>query len=491
MFQSRRTLFGYGLIIIFLLCCCALKFGVIPPISGLKLEANILIFVVGVVATLWIGELMPIGFASLSPIVLLPMFSIISAKAAAGAYLSSVVFLLVGGFMMSQALERHGVPDFIGDRIKGLAGQSLVRQMGLITITTCVLSMWISNTATALIMVTVATSMLSYVTGGSAEERNKLKIAYLLCIAYSANLGGMMTPVGTAPNAIMMGLLEKTPSASPIPFAAWMAYGLPLLPLSAVFVFYLLHDIKLDAFSIKATHEKHMTLSINGRRTMWVFAFVSILWLTRKTIRIGGMTIWGWSDVLDLSTMVDDGFVAVLGVLLMALVPRAQSAEEATYSAKNDMGLLSWDDALKIPWGLMLLFGGGLALAKAFGDTGLSRWIGASIQDWSSLPDIVLVLMITGLLSFLTEVTSNTATATLILPLVLTLGVGLGLDPLLLAWPATMAVSAAFMLPVATPPNAIVAGYGNIPTGLMARKGLVLNCLSVVYISFLAWVYFS
>jgi sodium-dependent dicarboxylate transporter 2/3/5 len=489
------------------------RLGLIDPPADLSREGLIVAGVMIVMATSWILEGLPLAATALLPMVLLPLLGAMAGKTVAKAYMSSIIMLLLGGFMLAKGLERWGVPERVAHLVSRWASGSPVRLLAGLMATTAFMSMWLSNTATTLIMVTVA---LAAATGAERSEQNapddvfRFKIALALGIAYAANVGGLMTPVGTAPNALLLSLSQKLmPEREPIPFFDWMVLSAPVVIVLVPTIFFLLHKVLLpfpkDLHLEDDDEVEVPRLGPGGRRALVIFGITALLWVWRKDINLGFATLPGWSGLLGLSKHVDDGVVAMLGCILMFAFPAGgppPPGEQRPRLARSALGLaawldytvreervLSWEQARKIPWYLVLLFGGGLALADAFASSGLSAWLGDQLVWLKGAPPIVLVLVLCLGMSLLTEVTSNTATTTLVLPVMFAAAAPLGVDPLMLMWPATICASAAFILPISTPPNAIAAGAANIAPLQMARVGAVVNLIAVVLVSVVTMVW--
>jgi solute carrier family 13 (sodium-dependent dicarboxylate transporter), member 2/3/5 len=472
---------GVGLFISF-----GARLGVLEPPEGLSSEGMMAAGAMVIMATLWLFEVIPLAATSLLPLFLFPLLGIAGVKQVAGTYGNSIIMLLMGGFFLAKGLERWNVPMIFARVVEKWAAGSAVRlYYGLLGIT-CFFSMWLSNTATTLIMVTVATAAIA---SAAKSDKNKKEdvtrfgLALLLGIAYAANVGGLATPVGTAPNAIMIGLYDDLVQDNPLTFVNWMVLALPVVMLLLVIIALLLQKVlcrfpsDLDLGSARETQEGSLSeLSSGGRRAMIIFGFTALLWVCRRDIDVGLFVIPGWSSVLGLGKLVNDASVAMFGAIIMFAMPAGEGRER----------VLDWNTARQIPWYLLLLFGGGLALASVFSSTGLSAWLADQLIGLRDAPLWVVVLILCAGMSLLTEVTSNTATTTLLLPLLGATAASLDMPYLYLMWPATLCASAAFILPISTPPNAIVAGAGNISMSQMARVGVWLNVIAVLLISLFA-----
>ena len=406
----------------------------------------------------WVSEAIPIPATSLVPFALLPMFGVVDHKTVASSLGSHVILLLMGAFMLSKAIEKSGAHQRLAVYMVRLVGVSSGRRLVFgFMLATGLLSMWISNTATTLIMLPIALAILAHV------DNKELKVALILGIAYAASVGGIGTPIGTPPNVIFMGIYEEH-TGREFSFLSWMKIGVPIVLIALpIMAWWLTRNVKL---------EEEIKLPELGawrseeKRTLWVFGLTALAWITRKE------PFGGWSDFLDIP-IAGDSTVALFAVVLMFLIPNGKGSR-----------LLDWDTAKTIPWGMLLLFAGGIAIAKGFVASGLSQILGEWMSSLANLPVIVMILTICLVVTYLTEITSNTATATLLMPILAVAAVSAGYDPMVLMIPAAMCASCAFMLPVATAPNAIVYGTGEIEIKDMVKEGailsFVLSCLIAV-----------
>jgi len=405
----------------------------------------------------WIFEPVPIPATSLLPLTLLPLSGVLTPENVASAYGHPLVLLLLGGFILSTALAGNGAHRRIAlAMVRAVGGSSSRRLVFGFMAATALLSMWISNTATTLMMLPVAVAII---------ERSKdpaLAKPLLLGIAYAASIGGMGTPIGSPPNVIFMGILEQQVGAT-VSFAEWMTWGVPVvLTFVPVAALWLTRSLTFRGSPDLPDAGPWRPAEV---RVLIVFGITAVLWITRQE------PIGGWSALLG-TAYSEDYMVAFLAVTALCLIPNGEGGR-----------LLDWDTAEDIPWGMLILFGAGIAIADAFVQTGLSATLGAALSGLASLPTFVTMLAICLVVTFLTETTSNTATATLLMPILAAAGLGAGIDPKLLMLPAALSASCAFMLPVATPPNLVVYSTGQFAIKDMALEGLALNFLGVVIIS--------
>lgn len=417
------------------------------------------------VASWWIFEPIPIPLTSLLPLAVLPLVGVLTPAQVGQAYGDPLILLLMGGFMLSQALEKSGVHRRLALGMLALTGGRGGRPLVFgFLIAAAVLSMWISNTATSLMLLPIALAIL----GRDADAR--LTIAVLLAIAYGASVGGLGTPIGTPPNLIFMKVYTEY-TGDPVSFTRYMSYALPVVVLLLpVIGWWLCRGIR-GGERLELPHQGPWRSA--EVRVLGIFALTALAWITRSE------PFGGWSAWFGLPNA-NDASVALLACVLMAVMPDG--------NRQNPGRLLDWEHAQRTPWGILLLFGSGVALASGFGSSGLSAWLGETIgSGMVGLPILLLIALICLCVTFLTEVTSNTATATLLMPILAAAAIGAGIDPKLLMIPAAMSASCAFMLPVATGPNAVVFGSNRLTIAQMARMGFAINLLGTLVISLVCW----
>ena len=404
----------------------------------------------------WIFEALPIPVTALLPLAVFPLVGVLTPNQVGQAYGSPLILLYLGGFMLSMAMERSGahrrlalyMVNLFGGGVRGVVFGFMAAAAGL--------SMWISNTATSLMLLPIALATLESV------KDDRTKIALLLGVAYACNVGGIGTPIGTPPNLIFMQVYQENTGIA-LGFVDWMQWGLPVVIL-------FVPVIGLWITRGLSQHEpielpEVGTWRVAEKRTLVVFALTAIAWMTR-TDPFGGWRTW-----LDLP-QANDASVAMLAVVVMFIVPNGEGDR-----------LLNWESALKIPWGILILFSGGICIASAFVSSGISQIIGNSLAQLSDLHPILLLATICLSVTFLTEITSNTATTALLMPVLAAAAVGADVDPRLLMVPAAMSASCAFMLPVATGPNAVIFGSGMVSIKAMAKEGFVLNLIGAAVLT--------
>jgi len=438
----------------------------------------------------WITEAIPLAATSLLPLALFPLASIASGKEIAPYYINSVIFLFIGGFLLALAMERWNLHRRIALRIILLVGVSPARLVLGFMLATAALSMWISNTATAIMMLAIGLAVIKQAEETFGRDRTaSLSAALLLGIAYSSSIGGLATLVGTPPNLALVRLFEVAfPGAAAadyhISFGQWMLFGLPLsvILLAAAWLvltqicFRSKGDLQLDPHAIRDQYLALGRMSREEMTVLAVFIATALLWVFRSDLTLGTFVVPGWARLIPGGKGVDDGTVAIAMALLLFLLPSGRRGGERGR-------ILGAEVFPKLPWGIVLLFGGGFALAQGFQTSGLSNWIGAHFAGLESAPDWVLVGAISTLITFLTELTSNIATTEMILPVLASIATAAKIHPLMLMIPAAISASCAFMMPVATPPNAIVFASGRIRIIDMVWAGLLLNLIAVVVVT--------
>ncbi len=437
-------------------------------------------------AVWWITDAIPLFATALLPIILYPLLGIMKGKAIAPVYVNSTIFLFMGGFMIALTMENWNLHKRIALFIIRLIGGGPARITLGFMIAAGFLSMWISNTATAIMMVPIGLAIVSQMEAKfDIEETHKFTVGLMLGIAYSCSVGGMATLVGTPPNLSFSRIFEITfPTAKPIAFGLWFIMGLPLCALMMGIIWLILTKIffrvpahiTVDKSIVDKEYEELGSMSFEEKVVLIIFSLTAVLWIFRKKLNLGFVSIPGWSQLIPFPDLIDDGTVALFMAMLMFLIP--------TRSRDVKSPAIMGPEVIKnIPWNIVLLFGGGFAMAKGFQITGLSALIGEKFSGLAGMHPLIMIMIICFGLTFLTEVTSNTATTQMILPILASLAIDMQTNPLLLMIPATLSASCAFMMPVATPPNAIVFGSGRIRIAEMAKVGIFINVIGVLVIS--------
>ncbi|MFU8860391.1 MAG: SLC13 family permease [Cyclonatronaceae bacterium] len=450
----------------------------IPAPEGLT-GAAWMVAAVGVfMAIWWVSEAIPIPATALLPIALFPILDVGTVREATTPFANPLIYLFMGGFIIALAMERSKLHKRIALNVVKLVGVKPGSIVIGFMLSAAFLSMWVSNTATAMMMLPIALSIIKLVEHpddvSSGDLQTNFGLIMVLCIAYACNIGGIGTLIGTPPNALMAGYMLETYGVD-IGFSQWMLIGVPLVVISLPVVYILLvkviYPIKLKEIPggkeiINDQLKKAGKISRAELMVAIVFGATALLWITRPLLE-------------PYIPNISDTGIAIFGAIVMFLLP---------VNFKKGEFVLQWEDAKRLPWEVLILFGGGLSLAAAITDTGLAEWIGSSLSALSGWP--VLILIVTSLLViiFLTEITSNTATAAAFLPILASVAIAMGQDPLILVIPAAIGASCAFMLPVATPPNAIVYGSGLVSIPQMAKAGFILNLLMVVLITLVMYL---
>ena len=431
-------------------------------------------------AVWWITECVPLAVTALLPVVLFPLMGIMDGREVSTLYFNHIIFLFIGGFIVALAMQKWNLHRRIALFTMLIFGIKPARILFGFMITTWFLSMWISNTATAMMMVPIALSVIINLesTLGKKQVKN-YTIGLLLGIAYSASIGGIATLVGTPPNLSFSRILTITfPEVTEISFASWFFFAFPISLFFLILVWLILSIIfcrvnfSIDKLIFRQQYSELGMLGFEEKVVLGIFLATALLWLTRADVTVGQLTIPGWSGIFPEADYINDGTVAIALSLILFMIPSKQNAR-----------LMDWKSARKLPWGIVLLFGGGFALASGFKESGLSQWFGMQLSGLDSFSPGFLIGSICFMITFLTELTSNTATAEMILPILAAVGTAIGRNPLLLMIPATLASSFAFMMPVATPPNAIIFGTNRLRIIDMVKVGFFINLLGVLILT--------
>jgi len=424
-------------------------------------------------AVWWISEAIPISATALLPIVLFPAFGAMEVADVTAQYGHHIIFLMLGGFFIAIAMEKWNLHKRIALFVVHTIGIGPRRIIAGFMVATAFLSAWISNTSTAMVMMPIGTAVIASISAKKSDSN--FNVALMLSIAYAASIGGMATLVGTPPNLIFAGVYQSMFGVQ-VNFFEWAYFGFPLATVMLVITwFYLTHigyriqkdEIPGSGEVIKAEMARQGKITREEKHVLMVFALVAILWMSRGLL---------WGKYLP---QITDASIAITGALLLFLIP-----------AREKASLLSWEDTEKVPWGVAILMGGGFAIARGFADTGLAEWVSQSLSFLVIMPVFLLILATVTITKIFTEITSNTATATILMPIAASIAVTLGISPFGIMAAVAISSSLAFMMPVATPPNAIVFGSGYVTIPQMARAGLWLNLVTVVIVSLFAFLVF-
>ena len=424
----------------------------------------------------WATEAVPVPVTALLPLALFPLLGVNDIKTTALPYANPNIYLFMGGFILALGIESSGLHKRLALRMLITIGSSGAKLVGGFMLVSAVISMWVMNTSTTLMLLPIGLAVCATVAqtipNFSSQERKHFEISLLLGIAYAASIGGMSTLVGTAPNIIFVGFMQETYGLE-ISFIDWMKLGVPL---SAIMLFASWYAITKFVYPVTFIASVETKLQLKNmlydlgpmgrdeKKVLIIFSLAATAWMLRTLL----------DNFIPLLT---DAGIAILAALSFFLIP----------SENNKTDLLTWDQANKLPWGLLVLFGGGLSLASSIGSSGLGSWIGQGLTILGNVPPIILILTVATLIIFLTELTSNVATTSTFLPVVGAVAVALGIAPVALTIPVVLAASCAFMLPVATPPNAIVFGSGKISIPDMMKAGFALNMIGIILVTLFAY----
>lgn len=443
---------------------------VVPAPSGMAPEAWMMAGIAAWMVIWWLSEAVPIPATALLPLVLMPLTGVLELQPTAARYANPIIFLFLGGFLLAAAMQRAGLHRRVALRIIDMVGTTPDRIILGFMLATGFLSMWISNTATAVMMYAVGISVIDFVSEKTDDDRviRNFGVALMLAIAYAANIGGIGTLIGTPPNALLASYLQESHGIE-ISFARWMLLGVPIVVLMLPATWLVLTRVLFPSGSIAIDDPKGMVATELGKLGRMsrgetvvgtVFLVTALLWIFRTPLtNLTGLAL-------------DDAIIAIGAALVLFAIPISPSKGQFA---------LDWDSARDIPWGVLILFGGGLALAQGFGESGLAQWIGNAVGG-IEVSTWILIAIVTIVMVYLTETTSNTASTATFLPILGAVAVGLSLDPMVLTVPVALAASLAFMMPVATPPNAIVFSYERMQLGDMVRAGFLLNLIGIAVI---------
>lgn len=428
------------------------------------------------IAIWWVTEAIPIAVTALLPIALFPIFNVMDLSSTTASFGHKYVFLYVGGFIIAIAIEKWGLHKRIALTIINAIGTNMVNIILGFMLATAFLSMWISNTATSVMMLPIGMAIVSQLKESPMRDEKSVSLfgkALMLSIAYSASIGGMATLIGTPPNLVLVGIVEETYGVE-ISFLQWFKFGLPI---SVILLIVCWQYLTKYAFKLKAAEfpggkqeisrllKELGKLSKEEKSVLIVFVLTAFCWITRSYL------------LQKLIPALDDTIIAIVAGVVLFILPSSKEGER----------IINWDEALKMPWGIILLFGGGMALAEGFGTTGLALWIGSQISMVDGISMILIILLLVAAVNFLTELTSNLATTAMLLPILAPMAVAFDMNPYMLMVSATLAASCAFMLPVATPPNAVVFGSGYLRIPDMMRSGVWMNVISIGLITLMIY----
>ena len=439
--------------------------------EGLTLQANAILASTVWMAIWWITEAIPISVTALLPIILFPLTGGLELSETTASYGHKYVFLYLGGFIIAIAMQKWNLHKRIALNIISFIGTNVIKIILGFMVATAFLSMWISNTATAVMMLPIAMAIVDQLKDNPDTIENENKIfgkALMLGIAYSASIGGISTLIGTPPNLVLAGVVEET-FGYEITFSTWFKFGFPI---SLILLFLCWKYLTGIAFKfeqksfpggikeIKKQLQKIGTISYEEKLVALIFTLTAIAWVTRDILKL-------------IIPVIDDTIIVMISALIIFLLPTNDKKRR----------LINWEEASKLPWGILLLFGGGMALASGFKESGLALWIGTQMTLLDGINLFLLLFFLIASVNFLTEITSNLATTAMLLPILYPMAMTIDVHPFILMVSAAVAASCAFMLPVATPPNAVVFGSGYLRIPDMVRVGIWMNVLSIILLS--------
>lgn len=471
--KLRLTKQNIGLVIGPLLFVIILQF--FHP-KGLSESANAVLASAVWVAIWWITEALPIAVTALLPIVLFPLSGGLGLKETTASYGHKYIFLFIGGFILAIAIEKWKLHKRIALTIIKFVGTNVVNIILGFMIATAFLSMWISNTATAVMILPVGMAIVAQLRDNPATVEDENLIfgkALMLAIAYSASIGGMATLIGTPPNLVLAGVVQETYGVE-ITFSQWFSFGFPisiiLLAICWLYLTRVAFTFKQKAFpggrdEINKQLKALGKVSYEEKTVLIVFVLTAFAWITRSFL------------IKQFIPAIDDTIIAVSFAIVLFILPNKERDEK----------IIAWEDAVKLPWGILLLFGGGMALALGFDSSGLALWLGEQMTNLQTLSLFLVLFILIAAVNFLTEITSNLATTAMILPVLVPLATILNIHPYFLMVGATVAASCAFMLPVATPPNAVVFGSGYLKIEDMVKKGVWMNIISIIILTLIVY----
>ena len=443
--------------------------GYLLPFHETSSNSRLTLGIVAWMAFWWITEVVAIEATALLPLILFPIFGILDLKSAAIPYAHPYIFLFFGGFILALAIEKWDLHKRIAVHIIRFVGTKPKQLIGGVMVATAFLSMWISNTATAVMMLPIALSVIKELAMG---ENSKFSESMLLGVAYSASIGGMATIIGTPPNLVFVGFMEQK-LGRVVSFSDWIVWALPLAAILLFITWFLLtYKLRIKG-GADQTYQKIAqglpAITKEEKRVLYVFVLTAFAWITRSWL------------IEPYFPFVDDTLIAMVSALILFILPSSQG-----------VSLIQWKDTQKLSWGSLILFGGGLSLASAFDKSGLAQWMTEWISTWNQFPNWLIILIVLAFMNFLTELTSNLAATVVVLPLLLPMAINMGIDPYYFLAGVAISASAAFMLPVATPPNTLVFSSGHVSIKQMIQVGFRLNLLSIlcifIFVEFLMWL---
>ncbi|HEX8515714.1 MAG TPA: SLC13 family permease [Bacteroidia bacterium] len=438
----------------------------------------------------WLTEVIHLAVTALLPVILMPLLGIADSKTTASQYMDPIIFLFIGGFIIAFAIERWNLHQRIALRILMAVGTSPSRILFGVMITSFLISMWISNTATVMMLISAVLAVIVQIEKHFKEEKHshKMASALLIGLAYSATIGGMATLVGTPTNMIFLReYTENYPQNNDMNFLSWFVIGFPVAFVFLLIAFLVLKkmfihkesELIIDKKYFRDSYERLGRMTYEEKVVAWIFCLTAVLWFTREDIDLGAVTMKGWSSLFPFKNFLSDSTVAVFMAVLLFLIPSRSEKGRA---------IITWEDVTRLPFDIVLLFGGGFAMAKGFELSGLSGWFATQMNFDAATNIYALIFGLSILITIISEFASNVACIQLMLPVLIAIQQSTGVHPLVLMIPATLAASLGFMLPVATAPNTIVFGSNRLKVKDMLRAGLVLDLIGILLVTAAAFV---
>jgi sodium-dependent dicarboxylate transporter 2/3/5 len=459
-----------------------------PAPPDLPYAAQVTAAVAALMSIWWLTEALPIAVTSLVPLVVLPAFGAMDAGAISAPYANKTNFLFLGGLMIATAIERWGLHRRMALRVLAAFGDRPSRLVLGFMVSTAMISAWISNAATTMMMLPIAVAVCDHVQARDTRVGEMLSPILLVAVAYAATIGGLATIVGTPPNAVFVGMFTQMfPAAPPVSFVSWMSFGVPIVLILVPLAWFYLVRIASRVGSCRLAADAELfrselaalgRMSRSERRVLLTFSATALFWIFLRPVDLGPFVVPGWSSLLPNPRFVDDSTVAIAAALALFCLPAGDG---------KGSRLLDWQSAVRLPWGIVLLLGSGFALAEATTATGLATWLGERLAWVGSAPPWIAILTVSIATCFATEFMNNTAIATIMLPIVAASAVAGGCDPRLLMVPCTLAASLGFMMPNGTAPNAIVFAGGRLTVAFMARTGLAINIVGTLIMALLTY----
>ncbi|OGV08744.1 MAG: sodium:dicarboxylate symporter [Stygiobacter sp. RIFOXYC12_FULL_38_8] len=484
----KKNLFG---LLLGVLCFAAIV--LFADLGAEYQNAKLVAAVTILMGVLWITEAIPLAATSFIPLILFPLLGIDSGAKTAQAYMNSTIFLFLGGMIIAVAIEKWNLHKRIALNVISIFGTTPSRIVLGFMIATAFISMWINNTSTTLMILPIGLAVLLKVEESFGKQKAEaFAKTIMLGIAYASSIGGIATLIGTAPNMVFQRVYKISfPNTAEINFGEWMKYAIPISIVMLIFTWFLLTKVLFkvsDKFEIDKNiihdEKKHLgKISYEEKIISLLFFVTCLLWIFRVDLNLEWIVIPGWSNLFPKFDFIDDGTIAITMATLLFVLPSKNGNEENSF-------LLNHSSLKKIPWDIIILFGGGFAIADGFVSSGLSKLIGEKLAVISGVNIVVLIAIICFAVTALSEIASNTATAQIILPILASISVQMNINPIILMIPATIAASFGFMLPVGTPPNAIVFGSERLHVIDMVKSGVLIDLISVLVITFFAWFFF-